>query len=517
MLNIVFRVDASSQIGIGHFMRCLTLADTLKVQGAQICFICRRLPEYLQSLLLDRGYDFVALECSKSETCVVEQVDFPWLGVSQENDARDSIFAISDRTWDWLIIDHYALDSRWEKMLRPYAESIMVIDDLANRYHDCDVLLDQNYSKEGLGRYSGLVPDVCRLLCGPNYALLRPEYIEYRKELRIRDGKIRKILVFFGGSDPQNMTGMALEALNHPNLKHLKIDVVIGSSNPHFKSIEQQARHRSLVTLHAPRPHLADLMANADLALGAGGATTWERMCLGLPAVVVSMADNQLPGTEALATAQLTYYLGQSSELTHESISTAVIELTAKAKELAEVSFQNQLVVDGLGALRVREVMLPTCEDELKIRNAREDDIITYYNWANDPEVRKNAIQTQLILWKEHQSWFKQKLKNPNSYLYILEAGGLSVGQIRFDMAKGEATISYSLDVLARGRRWGKKLVALGLSKMKENEPITLLAKVKASNQASYLVFLGLGFTMSKNEDESEYLIFSLNYRAFEG
>lgn len=508
-MKVVFRVDASARMGIGHLMRCLTLAESLRERGAQLRFVCREHTGNLIALLQQKAMPVTVLPAPAVNDANTSEDYAAWLGVTQAEDIEQTIEALNGENPDWLVVDHYGLDVEWERVLRPHVSNLLVIDDLTNRRHDCDVLLDQNYSAKGEQRYAGLVTDACKLLVGPRYALLRPEYRAYRKTLGARDGLVKRVLVFFGGTDPQNVTGMTLEALSHPELKHLEVDVVVGANNPHRKSIEQQVLHRQHTTLYESRPHLADLMAQADIALGAGGATTWERMCLGLPTVVVVIAENQSPAAEVLAAKHLIIYAGKTSAVSVNDLSKEIIALISNASRLIVLSEQNELTVDGFGALRMREVMLPTDIAHIRLRVACQEDVVTYFNWANDSEVRKNAIHTTPIPWLTHKEWFAKRLKDPSSHMYVMEAAELPVGQIRFDKKGNEARIDYSLDALVRGRGWGKRLVSLGLEQMQQTESIRLLAEVKASNKASRSVFLHLGFTMV--ESKNNYLIYHRN------
>lgn len=505
-MKVVFRVDASVRMGIGHLIRCLTLAEALRERGARIHFVCREHTGNLIALLRQKAMPVTALPAPAINDTTSGEDYAAWLSVTQTEDAEQTIEALNVEKPDWLVVDHYGLDVEWEQRLRPHVANIMVIDDLANRRHDCNVLLDQNYSAEGEQRYVGLVPGTCKLLVGSRYALLRPEYAAYRKTLRARDGQVRKVLVFFGGTDPQNATGMALEALSHPDLKHLEVGVVVGANNPHRESIIQQVLHRPFTTLHEPRLHLADLMAQADLALGAGGTTTWERMCLGLPTILVTIAENQRPAAEALAAKQLILYAGNTSAVSSKTLSKIIIGLTSNASQLTELGVQDQLMVDGLGAERIREVILPTDTAQIQLRTACQEDVVTYFNWANDPEVRKNAIQTAPISWLTHKEWFAKRLNDSNSHLYVLDAAGLPVGQIRFDKEGNETRIDYSLDTLVRGRGWGARLVSLGSELLQKTESVQLLAEVKVGNVASRSVFLRLGFSMA--ESKNDYLVY---------
>jgi UDP-2,4-diacetamido-2,4,6-trideoxy-beta-L-altropyranose hydrolase len=414
---------------------------------------------------------------------------------TQAEDADQTIEALAGEKPDWLVADHYALDRDWEQKVRHHAGRLMVIDDLADRHHQCDILLDQNYSPPGEQRYAGLVPDGCKVFIGPRYALLQPEYARYRASPRQRDGQVARVLVFFGGSDPRNATATALRALSGPGLDHLEVDVVVGALNPHRGELEQLARERRKTTIHGPRPHLADLMAAADLAIGAGGTTTWERMCLGLPSIVVSIADNQRRSCEVLAGAGLIGYAGDSAQLEIERLRQLILAACASPHELVEQSRLNLGLVDGLGTLRLREAMCPSPEHETLLRLARKDDVHHYFAWANDPQVRRNAINQSPIAWTDHCQWFTRKLGDRDSHLFVLETGGLPVGQIRFDLEGRRARISYSIDTDVRGRGWGRRLVALGLEQMRRVGPLRILAQVKDGNDASSAVFRRLGFT----------------------
>lgn len=356
-MKVVFRVDASARMGIGHLIRCLTLAEALREGGAQMHFICRAHAGDLIALLRQKAMPVTTLPAPAAINTARGEDYAAWLGVSQAEDAGQTIEALDGEKPDWLIVDHYGLDVEWERRVRPHVSKLMVIDDLANRQHDCDVLLDQNYSAEGGQRYAGLVPDACRLLVGPRYALLRPEYATSRKTPRVRDGQVGRVMVFFGGTDPRNMTGMALEALANPGLKHLEVDVVVGANNPHREALVKQSRERAEITIYGPHPHLVDFMAKADLAIGAGGTTTWERLCLGLPSLVVSIAENQVPSCIALHRSRLINYLGFQDEVDVTGFFQEMVQMIGDPGRLMEMSLAGQALVDGRGVDIVNETL----------------------------------------------------------------------------------------------------------------------------------------------------------------
>jgi UDP-2,4-diacetamido-2,4,6-trideoxy-beta-L-altropyranose hydrolase len=354
-MNIAFRVDASSQIGTGHLMRCMALADALKRCGAVTRFVSRHMPDHLRNMLITQGHEFVLIDRSPHEAISSDLGHAHWLGTSQQADAQDTIQALSDSTWDWLVVDHYALDVRWETSLRQKTKNILVIDDIADRNHDCNVLLDQNLYADMSSRYDGRVPTHCQLLLGPRYALLRDEFRKLHEQAKPRTGQIRRILVFFGGVDAENYTGRAIEALVKIDIPELHVDVVIGSQHPHRAQIQGKCTQYGFVC-HVQTSQMAELMAAADLAIGAGGSSNWERCCLGLPSLLTAIAENQVLANSALAEFGAVDYLGKSSKVSVDKWRRA---LTSRLHSdwLTLTSSRALGLVDGLGIQRLMDTM----------------------------------------------------------------------------------------------------------------------------------------------------------------
>lgn len=305
-MKAYFRVDASTILGSGHVMRCLTLAGELRAAGCEVLFICRNLPGNLAAQIQTQRFavelmpELTGQSDWQRDVCAVKQV-----------------IAARGETPDWLIVDNYALDWQWEQAMRPYCRYIMVIDDLADRKHICDLLLDQNYYTDMRARYGNLVPENCRLLLGPQYALLRPEFVAARKNLPAAKGDVHRMLVFFGGSDSANETMKALQALEMLKLPGITVDVVVGSSNPHRKAVQEVCRHMMPgCVFHCQINNMAELMARADLAIGAGGSASWERCYLELPAIGIAVADNQERLLTDLAEFGAIVGLGRSEKVT---------------------------------------------------------------------------------------------------------------------------------------------------------------------------------------------------------
>jgi UDP-2,4-diacetamido-2,4,6-trideoxy-beta-L-altropyranose hydrolase len=300
-LKIIFRTDASIQIGTGHVMRCLTLADELTRQGHQCWFICREHPGHLGDVIASKGYGLTLLPAPPEEQLPQQESsssdDYArWLGVPWQEDANQTLDAISPLNPDWLVVDHYTLDAQWERTLSSAVDKIMVIDDLANRPHECTLLLDQTFGRS-VEDYQPWVSDNCQLLCGSQYALLRPEFAELRPYSLQRRSKpeLRQLLIAMGGVDKDNVTGQVLDVLRNSDLPaDCNIIVVMGVTAPWLESIKQQAQTLPWHTdVKVGVSNMAQLMADSDLAIGAAGATSWERCCLGLPTVMIVLADNQ--------------------------------------------------------------------------------------------------------------------------------------------------------------------------------------------------------------------------------
>ena len=497
-MRIAIRTDASSQIGTGHFMRCLTLATELKRQGAQIRFVSRDLPYYLRDMLAAKGMEFVALGSDATASTIGELAHAHWLGASQEQDAQATVQALSDLLWDWLVVDHYALDACWESALRGTAQYIMVIDDIADRQHDCDVLLDQNFYADMETRYNGKVPAHCQLLLGPRYALLRDEFHKMRKQVKLRTGPVKRIMVFFGGVDVDNYTGIAIKALAELALKDIQVNVVIGAQHPSCTEIEAACAANGYVC-HVQNSHMAELMAAADLAIGAGGSATWERCCLGLPTLAICTADNQKKQISDAAEAGLLYTPSIFADWVG-AIKRHTIALLENAPLLKLISNSAMQAVDGRGVLRV--IAIIGCSD-IEIRTARSDDSEKMFQWRNHPSIREVSRNADMIDRQDHQRWFFSVLANPEQILLIGQRLEATVGVVRFDKQGDEAEVSIYLVPDAASSGLGRNLLksAEQWLVLNHHEISKIRAHVLGGNERSRRLFLG-----------SDYQVESIHY-----
>ncbi len=354
--KIAIRVDASSNIGSGHVMRCLVLADALAANGHHLTFVCRALPGDLSSLIRDRGHRVTVLETKKSRADNDGKTYSTWLPVDQREDAEQTFDALSALRPDWIVVDHYALGLTWETMLRPLCSRMMAIDDLADRPHKVEVLLDQNFGRYEKD-YDGYLPTTTRRLIGPKFALLAPQFRELRSSGqgdRART-KIGRLLITMGGVDKDNVTGDVLNVLkaNAPSsLAH--IDVVLGRNALNIENIRARLDgFGSSCQLHIDTTEMAELMAAADLAIGAGGSTSWERCCLFLPTLMVSLADNQDMAVHALSRAGAAVDLGRAPHADFAKNLAASLSAIEASDALAQISRAAGRICSGDGTERV--------------------------------------------------------------------------------------------------------------------------------------------------------------------
>lgn len=367
--RITFRTDASLRMGSGHVMRCLTLAESLREHGAQCHFICREHPGHLLELIRQRGFEASGLPLHRQPASGVEPgndsaplpIHAAWLGEDWQTDAAQASAILAAQRTDWLVIDHYALDERWERSVQPYCQRLMVIDDLADRPHRCDLLLDQNLGRRPQD-YATLVPQACQLLTGPDYAMLGPRFAQLRDQSLERRStpELNHLLITMGGVDQPNATCRVLDALKRCELgTDTCITVVMGASAPWLEQVHAAARQMPWQTeVLVNISDMAERMAQSDLAIGAAGSTAWERCSLGLPTLMVVLADNQRPGAMALQNAGAAALIGGIDDIAKQL--PVAFEKFFQEDVLAAMSKAARLVTSGCGAalvVRQMEIM----------------------------------------------------------------------------------------------------------------------------------------------------------------
>ena len=522
MPSVVFRCDASSVIGSGHIIRCRTLARHLQSFGFSIVFICRSQPGDLVSLLAD---EFTVLTLPNLKPYLPAKTDLPFryellLNCSQKQDAEETLQlllqnSISDISW--FVLDHYAIDSTWQETLLSQLSflgflppKILVIDDLANRVHHADVLLDQNYYDScATNPYANLVPSTCLQLRGSYYSLLSSDYLTYQSLIRPRKS-VKRILVFFGGSDLPNLTSLVLNFLSGELYQHYFVDVVIGAQNPHSLEVEALSASRPNTELHRSVSSLSQLIFRSDLSFGAGGTTTYERSCLSLPSLVITLAENQVPIAQLLHDYHYHYYLGHFDRV-------SLVDITQAFHHLLDnfsLYSNSPSLTDGHGVSRVVTAM-NIYKPMLHLRPVNANDEWLLFNWANDPSARFFSINRDYVTIQEHRRWFASGLHNKNRFHWIaVDKLGCAFGQIRFDLIDESNTVrvSISLDESARGKGLSKILLSSGIKAVRDQlgANTRVVAQIFSSNPASIACFLGVGFSQISVPGSQEPLSYLL-------
>jgi UDP-2,4-diacetamido-2,4,6-trideoxy-beta-L-altropyranose hydrolase len=470
----------------------MALADAMRLCGVRTHFICRLLPAELAYELKNRGHDVTVISsCAGYEIKEGKQLAHAaWLSVSQEQDAEDTLSAL-DGNCDFLVVDHYALDSRWESRLRSVASSILVIDDLSDRPHESDILLDQNFYFGMTKRYEGKIPSYCNVLAGPRFALLRTEFADLHLKAKARNGPVKRVLVFLGGSDAGDFTTLTIRALSMTTLVFVRVDIVIGSQHPNPKGIEQECKRLGFF-FHVQTRDIATLMAEADLCIGSGGSACWERCCLGLPTLTLTVASNQ---HQLVHDAGLEGFL-HAPEFDPENLEEFArhIEVFAASPLFREcLSRRGLALVDGHGANRVLRALGLT---SISLRIAKMEDSASLFLWRNHESVRKVSRNTESINWDLHQHWLADTISDPNRYLLIGEQNSLAVGVVRFDVQGQSAEVSIYLCPGEHPAGLGSELLATAEKWLGSTRPDihSICAVVLEDNLASHRLFAANSF-----------------------
>lgn len=439
MSTACFIFEAGPAIGIGHAMRCITLADRLSYFGWQCSLAGFAQTAEVVGQLLGNRYEYLGVQDGAS-------LDRP------------------DRHWDLIVVDHYKRDATFETPLRRQAGQVMAIDDLADRPHDVDILLDQGGLRQAAD-YANLVPAHCRFLLGTDYALLKPDFAEQAPDRRERP--LRRILVSLGGADPDNVSGRILATITRV-MPDVGIDLVVTAVMPHLAVLRQQAARLPQVTLHVDKHGLADLMRQADLGIGAGGMTSWERCATGLPSLVVQIAKNQKDVLAALCQAKAAVSLELPDSGLELRLERALLELQAEPARLAMMAKAGRHLCDGRGAERVFSALagqeLSKSGRIIALRAVGAQDCEQLFQWQSIAEVRRFARNPQAPRWEEHKAWFMARYWQPDRFWTMILCDGALAGFVRLDPRADMKTgmeVSILLDPRFHGEGIGRAALAL--------------------------------------------------------
>lgn len=472
-MKIVFRVDASIQIGSGHVIRCLSIADNLKRQGHSVSFSCIELPGNFISFISEKGYSITVLpfiECDISDD-EYEQ----WLTRPETVDAHQ--FLQHTEQADLVIIDHYAIQATWEMQVKDkWSCWVVAIDDLV-RPHQCDLIIDQT-----LGRKAIEYGSKQAALCGESYAILASSFCFYHEKALEKNAYLepKRILISFGAIDADNITLKVLKQLEKVNAQ---ITVLLSQRSPHYEAIKDFAEQHDHITHISFTQKMAALMLEHDLAIGAPGTTSWERACLGLPSIIIPIANNQRTMCQKLTQQGIALAI-EANEIDQLN------DYVDKLLQQWQTIHQNSLAIcDGLGAFRVANAInqLAATEHGISLRRATLDDAALTFDWQQHPETRRYALNTITPTWKEHLDWFSNKLNSYSDYFYLVIKDGQAVGVVRLDRQKA---YHYLVSIYIDPNCYGQGLAKAALSALDTLHPhIYIHATVLAENAASQALF----------------------------
>jgi len=474
---IVFRADASPEIGAGHVMRCLALANILSGFDCKSVFAVS--PETPATV--------PALGRAGHEIQIVD--------ATAENLVETLTRRFAEPV-DWLVIDHYGIDAGFERVFRKLARNIMVIDDLADRPHDCDVLLDQGPGRNA-GDYADLVPAHATVLAGPNYALLDPAYGDFRdRNLPDASNGRAAIFVSFGATDPRNITDRGLDALAGSAVSG-PVNVVLGPAAPYREEVSARLKSwRTEATLHIDTAEIIPLLADSLLAVGAGGVSALERCCCGVPSVIAVTADNQRPaaaGIRAAGAAELV-------DLDNVTEASAIIaDFAAQPDTLARIAAAGKLLCDGRGGRRIAMTLVPERLPNgvpVRLRPAAEDDEHAILEWQRLPGSRRFARNPEVPDAATHAAWMKATLNDPEVLLNIIECESRAVGVLRLDRRPDRGCLpAFEVSILIDPDQHRAGIGKAGLVLARRLVPgVVILAAIHRDNAPSLSLFRGAGY-----------------------
>jgi UDP-2,4-diacetamido-2,4,6-trideoxy-beta-L-altropyranose hydrolase len=497
--RLLLRADADSAQGAGHVMRCLALAESWHRQGGQVTLLSSRLNLALRQ---------------RAETLEIDLVEIP-IPHPSTADLRSTFSALEKASCGstelpWVVLDGYHFDTAYQSLLHSAGCRLMVIDDTAHlpRY-DADIILNHGLDAQRL-TYN-CAPDTLFLL-GTRFALLRTEFQRCHCVVRSCPEVARKVIVTLGGSDAENVTLKIIEALEQISIPDLEIKIVVGPLNPHLAELHRKMPClSSRFCLATSVTDIAPLMAWADLAVAAGGTTSWELAFMKVPALIFILAENQAAAARALDEFGAARCLGRPGDLNPEEIANAISYLVHDKETRQRMNKRDEVLIDGRGVERVLEVMLRGASDNaLRLRAAGQEDALLLWQWANDPMAGSKYFVSEPISWVAHETWYAEKLASPATRFWILEYTHVPVGQIRYDRTDAHmARINFSVASAYRGRGLGTQLLRLTTDLAGQELGVHAVEGITfVENRASNHTFVSAGFEVIEEKSIANHACF---------
>lgn len=493
--HVLIRADATPRMGGGHVMRCLTLADALAARGATVQFICAEILPTLARRVEASGHRLSRIAGDPALAVDNPGWDTRLLTDAAQRSDAEAALAAATHPPSWVIVDHYRLSAAWETRAAMLGR-VLVIDDLANRAHHCDMLLDQTFGR-ARSAYESLTPQECRLLLGSQFAMLRPEFHVARPAALVRRRErelLQRIVVSLGTTDVGAITAQIVNRLIEDGFDG-ELDVVLGPDAASLPDLRRLAASHSRVSLHVDPPSMAEMLLVADLAIGAGGMSSWERCSLALPALTLVLASNQEHLANALEQADAVKVIRDLRDLVP-----AIVALQECPELFLRMTAACAALVDASGVERVIGAMMAPRQEtspQLSVRSARNDDSEDIWLWRNDPTTRTASQTHSPISWPAHHRWWQSAFFSANRRFFIVQEGEQAVGVVRFDRVDGSEVWEVSINVRpdARGRGVGAPALTLARAAFLQEQPgAELRCTIHEGNRASQLLFERSGF-----------------------
>lgn len=490
-MKFAIRADASLAIGTGHVRRMLALAHALRACGGDISFVCRDLGIDTGTMVRAEGFAHIQLAApSFDHTVTVGRIGHvAWAGVSQDVDATQTLLALADLSPQWVVVDHYSFDATWHRTVRSALGCrIAVVDDLADRELECDLLIDHNYCENHSAKYAGRIERKAHVLGGPRFALLGPEYADVKP--RVVVDTVSSIGIFMGGVDANNVTSTVLNALDELEFQK-PLEVVTTSANPNLSKLQRRASQRLNTSLVLDLPSLVDFFGRHDLHIGGGGGATWERACIGAPTLGIAVARNQLESLIPMAFKRCLVAVDMTEDKNPTAVAEAISALCSDHELRHDLAKNAQQLVDGRGAVRVA---LRCMVDALYVRPAGDRDSAMMFAWRNHSATRAVSVNNTEIVWEDHVRWFDGVLQTPSCLLLVAQIGAIPVGVIRFDnVSMSRCQVSLYLDPQLHGLGLGKAMLLAGEDQLESD--VSIDAHVVTGNTPSSRLFASAGYT----------------------
>jgi hypothetical protein len=468
-MHFFFKTDANQNIGSGHLQRCLNIASLIDKKN-KITFLFHKTPKFLIKKIKNK-FNIVNLRNNKE---LLEKKFF----LKKEQRC--------------LVVDDYKINYLWEKKISKFFVKVLVIEDQIKKKHFCDYYLNQNIIDNSQKKFILKKYKDVRCMLGPRYALIEKKYSKYSR--LIKKKILKNIIISFGGSDRENLTGRVLQVLSKQKYINFKINVILGPTYDFYKELKKRYLTNKNIFLYKNLSSLSKLNFLSDLAIGSAGISSWERLCVSLPSIVFLVSNNQKIIIKELKKRNLIIYAGKEKKFNDKNFEALIDKSVLNYKKIYKIIEYGKSIVDGNGSRRVLEIFFPSRNQNLKMKKADYNDLHTYYNWVNDRDVIKNSFTKKPISFDDHKKWFLKQLKfSKKNYLYIFYLNQLPIGQVRLNCSNKICKIDYSVDKDFRGRGFALQMIK-NIIKIRFSNCKKIIAEVKKKNIPSLKIFKKIGF-----------------------